>query len=128
MGVGWLNLPNEDTVDLAVLIGREQRIDALAFHTWPSQRYRRIVYEVKISRGDLRRELNQPHKQDAALALSNLFYLAVPSGLDITGFDLPAAWGVIAVSDGKTQIIRTAPWRETSLPSYGFMLSLARNL
>ncbi|KKL83792.1 hypothetical protein LCGC14_1971250, partial [marine sediment metagenome] len=93
VGTGWRTVPG-DEMDDAVRLGVEQRIDAFAFHTWPSKRYKRVAYEVKASRSDLKRELNQPYKCAAALALSNEFYLVAPTDV-LEGFTLPDEWGVI---------------------------------
>ena len=122
-------LPGEDTVDRALLGAGEQRIDAFALHTWPSRNGLRIAYEVKVSMSDLRRELAQPWKCAAAMALSNEFYLVVPDDLSAILPLLPAAWGVIRVdADGGTRKTQPAEYRETELPPYSFMLSLARNV
>ncbi len=74
----------EELVEEAIRLGGEQSIDAFAFHIWPSKKYRRVAYEVKASRSDLKRELDQPHKCAAALALSNEFYLVAPTDV-LTG-------------------------------------------
>jgi len=65
-------------------------IDLLAFSAWSSQGgYARVGYEVKISRGDLRRELLKPHKRSQAVAWCHEFYFAVPAGM-LTAAEL--AW------------------------------------
>ena len=125
-------------------IGWEQRIDAYAMHTWPSQQYRRIAYEVKATRSDLRRELEQPGKWDAALAVSNLLYLVLDHDVRYDDLPLPSTWGIMqlrypqptlgdasaAVDDTQAKLVkvRDAQWRGTDRPGFGFMLSLARNL
>ena len=116
--------------DPAISAGAEQRIDAFALHTWPSKKYRRVAYEVKGSRSDLNRELDQPWKCEAALALSNEFYLVAPADVLIDGITdrFPEAWGVMSFHKGRITTIKRAPWRNTDLPPYTFMLSLARNL
>jgi hypothetical protein len=108
----------------------DQRIDAFALHTWPSKKYRRVAYEVKASRFDLKRELDQPHKCAAALALSNEFYLVAPTDVLIGGItdNFPETWGVMSYHKGRITTIKRALWRDTPLPPYSFMLSLARNL
>ncbi len=128
-----------------VRIGWEQRIDAYALHTWPSQQYRRIAYEVKVTRSDLRRELEHPAKQDAALAVSNLLYLVLDYDVRYDDLTVPPAWGIMQLrypqqsfdekdgtpaSDRRATlvIVRDAQWRGTDRPGFGFMLSLARNL
>lgn len=57
-------------------------IDLLAWSAWGSVgNYRRIGYEVKVSRSDLRRELLRPGKRALQVAWCNEFYFAVPRGL-----------------------------------------------
>jgi len=57
-------------------------IDFLAFSAWSSKGgYRRIGYEVKVSRSDLRNELLNPSKRALNVAWCHEFYLAVPAGL-----------------------------------------------
>lgn len=105
----------------------DQRIDAFALHTWPSQKYNRVAYEVKAFRADLQRELKQPWKCEPALGLSNQFYLVIPTGM-LEGVTLPDEWGVIEWTGDRLFVERAAPWRESEVPPYSFMLSLARNL
>lgn len=56
-----------------------QQIDFLAIEAW--RRARRIGYEVKVSRGDMRTELLKPDKRAAAVGMCTQFYFAVPRGL-----------------------------------------------
>lgn len=115
--------------DKAIRDGWEQRIDAFAIHSWPSKRFVRRAYEIKASTSDLRRELSQPDKCAAALALSNEFYLVAGPAVKVLLKDLPEAWGVIRISEtGESRVTREAPWRDTPTPPFRFMLSIARNL
>lgn len=127
---GWSHHQRDDQTTDAVRLAAEQRLDAFALHTWPSEKWRRVAYEVKVSTADLRRELAQPDKCAAALALSNEFYLVAPTDVLIGGIidDFPEVWGVMSFNKGRTTTIKRAPWRDTPLPPYSFMLSLARNL
>lgn len=56
-------------------------IDLLAISAWHSRHHRRVGYEVKVSRGDYRRELLNPSKRAGAVAWCHEFYFAVPHGL-----------------------------------------------
>ena len=66
-----------------------EEIDLLAFSSYKTpptgaQRqadYPRVGYEVKVSRGDLRRELLRPGKRWRAVSMCHEFYFAVPPGL-----------------------------------------------
>lgn len=114
--------------EVRVATGFEQQsIDAFALHTWPTKRDLRVAYEIKVSTNDLRRELAQPWKCSAAVALSNQFYLVVGPEVKVP-VDLPPEWGVMVVQGGRLVATRRAPRRDTDPPPYSFMLSLARNL
>lgn len=54
-------------------------IDLLAMSSWSG--HRRVGYEVKVSRSDLRRELLRPAKRQRAVEVCHQFYFAVPAGL-----------------------------------------------
>lgn len=60
-------------------------IDLLAVCAWASwrgvPRHARIGYEVKVSRGDYKRELANPYKRAGAVAFCHEFYFATPDGL-----------------------------------------------
>lgn len=128
VGPGFTAHPGEMEMDNPIRQGREQRIDAFAFHTWPSKRFRRIAYEVKTSRADLRHEFDHPEKSAAAMALSNEFYLVVGGDLSIIDFDIRSDWGILKLQGGRLYTIRDALWRDTPSPPYSFMLSVARTI
>lgn len=122
----WASLPDE------LKSAGEQRLDAFALHTWPSKRFERVAYEVKVSRQDLMHELERPEKRAAGLALSNRFYFVITEDLLASLADrswVPPECGLVTISKRHgRQTYRKAPWRDTPLPPFSFMLSLARNL
>ncbi len=125
---GYL-LGDQSKVHPDLLSASEQRIDAYAAHTWPSKRGLRIAYEIKVSMTDLRRELKDPGKCAAAMALSNEFYLVIPDKMVALLPLLPGAWGVIRIGPrGGFKKTHPAEHRTTPSPPYSFMLSLARNI
>ncbi len=105
----------------------EQSIDAWVFALWPSLKFKKIAYEVKVSRHDFFRELANPEKRQAALSVSNQFYFAVPMGLVSTG-ELPAEAGLVYVTAQGCQVVKLAPWRDGPPPSWSFIASVARRL
>lgn len=106
----------------------EQRLDAWAMNLWPSSSFRRVTYEIKISRGDFLRELREPLKRRAGLLVSNEFYFAAPKGL-ITVDSLPPECGLVEVDGAHTaRVVRSAPWRDTSPASWRFVASLVRRV
>lgn len=64
-------------------------IDVLAFSAWSrpagtptgAPSYPIVGYEVKVSRGDYRREILRPDKRAAAVSRCHAFYFATPKGL-----------------------------------------------
>lgn len=72
--------------------GRE--FDAVAMHAWQSKGHIIDIFEIKASRSDLRRELADPSKSEAAKAVGDRFWLVTPKGLS-DGIILPDWWGVL---------------------------------
>src|SRR5690606_1336612 len=56
-------------------------LDFFALHTWPSKKFRRIAFEVKVTRADYKNEIKKPWKREPGLAVSNEFYFVTPPGL-----------------------------------------------
>ena len=111
----------------AEIITRERRIDAYALHTWPSKKLLRRAYEVKASRTDLLRELKDPKKRQAAMALSNQFYFVVADEVKFLTAELPDDVGLIRWSPtGGLRTVKEPPFRTVPDPPIAFMVSLAR--
>lgn len=109
-------------------IGGDQRIDAFAMHTWPSKKFVRIAYEVKVSRQDFLNELKHPDKRLAAELFANFTYFAAPAGLIKLG-ELPDGWGLVEINGDMTTTKIKPQWRETdkTMP-VSFVASLGRSL
>jgi len=106
----------------------EQRLDAWAINLYPSKNFLRIAYEIKVSRGDFLREINNPQKREQALWLSNQFYFVAPVGL-IKPEELPPETGLIEVVDEwQSKIKVAAPVREGGELSWQFLASIARRV
>ncbi|SFM09656.1 hypothetical protein [Pelosinus propionicus] len=83
--------------------------DALAMNMYPSRGLAIVGFEIKVSRNDLKKELEQPKKAEAVGCFCNQWYLVVPKGL-INGTDIiPAAWGILEYNNGSL--------RQTKKPS-----------
>lgn len=107
----------------------EQRIDFWAMASIPSQRFRRIAYEIKLSRADFVREIMNPRKRARALLYSNEFYFCAPVGI-IHADEIPPECGLCEVMHephGFSLMIRhPAPWRDTMAPSWQFLAACIR--
>ena len=105
---------------------KSRSFDAFAIAYWASLKHERRVYEVKVSRSDFKHELANPEKRQAALKNSNTFYFATPKGL-IELDELPPEAGLFEIDeDGRARLAKKAPWRESEIPSWGFIHEIAR--
>lgn len=106
----------------------EKRIDAWTIHPYPSEKWRRVAYEVKVTRADFLREIKAPAKRKPALVISNEFYFAAPRGI-IKPEELPPEAGLMELADdGRLRVTVQAVWRDTPPPSWGFLAALTREL
>lgn len=96
-------------------VGNWRIIDAFALSYRYSDHYRRVAYEIKVSRSDFARELADPSKRAPALAVSNQFFFAAPKGL-IRPEELPPECGLIEVNgEGRARVRVQSPFREQKM-------------
>lgn len=77
--------------------------DFWTINTWPSKGLKTIGYEIKVSRSDFARELENPRKRKALEEVCHECYFAAPKGL-IDPRELPEGWGLIEA----TNVLRIA--------------------
>ncbi len=90
-----------------------RKIDLLAVSTWRSRGLEVEAVEVKVSMSDWRRELKKPQKADFWWKHAHRFWIAAPA--DVAAKikpELPTGWGLLACSDGGSQIVVRPPKRE----------------
>lgn len=104
-----------------------QYLDFYAMNMWASNRHIKIAYEVKSSRGDFSRELNQPKKREFAETVADECYFAMPSGLVQTD-EIPEGWGLVEMTSGGLRIKKRAMQRRVEQLPHLFVLSLARRV
>jgi hypothetical protein len=73
------------------------------------------VFEVKVSRSDLKHELEQPEKAEAWSRYANYFWLVIPDVKLMNGLEVPQEWGVL-VSYGKSLKVHQIPTRRLAEP------------
>ena len=107
-----------------------RRADALAMNLWPSRGLEVRGFEIKVSRGDLKRELVDPSKADAVGAFCHTCALATPPGLVRAEDTVPACWGLFEVDEkGAGEWKRQPTMRpadEVKPPSRLFTAAIAR--
>lgn len=101
-----------------------RRIDYWALATSASKDFRATAYEIKVSRSDFKRDSDE--KQAHALRYSDRFWYVTPPGL-LTKADLPEWAGLMELHGKRLKIIRKAPMREKSEPTWGLVVSIVRN-
>ena len=108
--------------------GVEKRLDAWAFHLWPSGGYQPTGFEIKASRSDFLRDLKKDGKRARYLELCQFFYYVVPSGL-VKASEVPADAGLMAVDlEGRMRILKEAPHREMPPPEWAFFAAICRRV
>jgi hypothetical protein len=86
-------------------------LDVIAFGLWPSRGLEVHGIEVKVSRGDWRRELRQPAKADAVASRCDRFWIAASAGIvdPLQLATLAPNWGLLEVDGaGRVQTKRQA--------------------
>lgn len=102
--------------------------DAVVASVWPSNGLWLTGVEVKLTRGDLRKELSDPTKSEGIGKYCERWYIAGPTQLwgetELTM--APDTWGVIGCTANATEIIRPAVKRETQPVDMLFVCSVLR--
>jgi hypothetical protein len=101
-------------------------IDALAVGIWPSTGHEIVGIEIKVSRGDWKRELAEPQKAQELMRFCTRWYVACPDGM-LKADELPATWGMLAYKDGIIRQKVTAKLLEPEPITPGFMMAILRN-
>lgn len=76
----------------------ERYIDALAIGLWPSTGLEVRGFEIKVSKSDWKKELQDPAKAEAFARFCDAWYIVTPAGL-VDAMDLPPMWGLIEVDE-----------------------------
>lgn len=106
--------------------GEERYADALVVSVWPSRGIWFGGVEIKVSRNDWRRELDQPEKSAAIQKFCTHWWVAAPDGV-VKPEEVPATWGHLAVGK-KVVAAKAAPALEPEAPTCAFVASILRNM
>lgn len=95
-----------------------RRLDGLAVNRfWSKQRYERMAFEIKRSRGDFLAELKNPRKRQDGGATADRFWFVTPAGL-VEASEVPGDCGLVWVDEeGRATIKRKAPRRPEPAPT-----------
>lgn len=101
--------------------------DVIAFGLWPSRGMEIHGVEVKVSRSDLMRELDNPEKAEPVAAYCDYWWIA--AGLDKLAKpeELPAAWGLLVPCAKKgMRVAKAATKLEPKPLDRGFVAAILR--
>lgn len=106
--------------------------DALALGVWASKKYEAHLYEFKISREDLKRELRDPAKANAVGKYCTYWWLAVDDIKVIADLVIPDVWGILVpVKRGSSTMLTVHRRGEKLVPDVfdaKFAIALVRNM
>lgn len=86
----------------------QRTLDVIVSDTWPSDGYAMHGIEVKCSRSDLKREVDNLAKSETFTEHLDYFWIAVSDPKVLSGLELPGAWGVLCASTGKLRVRKPA--------------------
>ena len=101
--------------------------DALAMNLYPSRGLEIRGFEIKVSRGDLRRELKNPEKAESVARFCDSWWIVAPA--DVCKLeDLPLAWGLMVPTDKGLRTVRaaTALHPDRAEPTRTFLAAVLR--
>jgi hypothetical protein len=94
-------------------LGPSRVADFMVMDLWKSTGFEVAGHEVKISRGDWLRELKSPDKAGEFAPYVNRWWVVVPSLVIVVMGELPAEWGLMALTgSGELRAAREAPRRD----------------
>lgn len=104
--------------------------DAVAMSLWPSHGLGVTGFEIKVYRGDWRRELAAPEKAETIAAYCDYWYIVTPDDESVIkdADELPPAWGwKVLGADGQIHTKKTAAQTEAKPLDRLFVAALLRN-
>jgi hypothetical protein len=102
----------------------KRHADAIAINAYPSRSFETRGFEIKVSRSDLQRELNESAKAEEIYGFTNYWFLVVPKGLT-KDMAIPETWGVIEFDGEKLRQKKQATFHESTITK-GFMIAFIR--
>lgn len=124
-GDGWIVL---DEVGNGTGYNVSRHADAFAMSIWPSRGYEIHGYEIKRSRGDVKKELDDPAKADAVGKFCDYWWLVVSDLSIIDGLVIPATWGILHPRNQVLRVHVKAPKRDATPVSRAFAAAVTRRV
>lgn len=105
---------------------RARRADAIAMNLWPSRGLLIEGIEIKVSRSDWRRELDNPAKAEEIAQYCDQWWIVAPKGI-VQDHEVPALWGYKVVSEGgMIRTVKQAPKQDVEPLTRNFVAGMLR--
>jgi len=103
----------------------ERHADAVAINAYASKGFETRGFEIKVSKKDLAKELQNGAKSDVIAKFCDYWFLVTPKGLS-DDFSFPPTWGVLEYRDGKLRQKTKAKKLAKVEPTAGFLCAILR--
>jgi hypothetical protein len=104
--------------------GTDRAIDVAAFGCWPSSGLHRIAYEVKRSRHDFMREIDNPLKREWVEKNFHQTYFVTSSGV-CKPEEVPESWGLYVATKNGDKLRRVKVAKHRDAPELPELLALS---
>lgn len=102
--------------------------DAIAMSLWPSRGLTLSGIEIKASRSDWIKEMNDPAKAEAVLQYCDQWYMAIGDSSIIKDGELPEGWGLL-IPNGSGMKVKVKPKQLSPIPiDRGFLAAIMRRV
>lgn len=105
---------------------RESRMDALAMNLWPSRGLEVHGFEVKVSRGDWRRELAAPAKAEELQGFCDRWWIVTADDALVFPGELPPTWGWMVPHGQGLRVKTEAPKLQAQSLDRAFVAAILR--
>ena len=103
-----------------------RRADAVVMSCWPSRGLWLAGFEFKASRSDWVREKTNPEKSEAVQQFCDYWWVVADDDKIVRDGELPKAWGLLVLRDGKLETVTDAPKLEAKPCTRAFVASMLR--
>ena len=100
--------------------------DAIAMSIWPSRGYDLNGFEIKVSRSDWLKELNDPSKSWPIQRFCNAWWVVAANEDIVKDGELPKTWGLMVPKGGKLKVVSKAPALKPERMDRAFVASILR--
>lgn len=99
--------------------------DAVVINTYPSKNFEIRGFEIKVSKQDLKKELENGAKADEIAKFCHYWFLVTPKDLT-KDFIIPEPWGIYEYHNDRLKMVKKPLLNENVIINHGFMCGLLR--